>query len=193
MGRGRRVSTTLSRTVSIVCGTSGVGWQFVNSSCEDCAIGHRGDLGPSIEAMVPDDVAPPPFPAPRRAHTRGLKNLGVLATLAVLVLTGLLVWHVATPQRVTSLGYAQFMADAGAGKVVTVTADNSNGVISGQLTNGSAYATAGPIPSNIMDLTLLRTRDHLSIRVVGTTPILHPGHALGGRAALLNQYRGASR
>jgi hypothetical protein len=142
--------------------------------------------------MVPDEVAPPPSPGPRHDHSRGLKHLGVFATLAMLVLTGLLVWHVATPQRVTSLGYAQFMADAGAGRVVTVTVDNSNGVISGQLTNGSAYATDGPIPSNIMNLTLLRTRDHLTIRVVGTAPILRPGRVLRGRAALLNQYRGAS-
>ncbi len=56
------------------------------------------------------------------------------------------------------LSYTQYISDVNASQVSTATIDNSNGHISGKLTNGSAYTVNGPQPPIQNDVTTMRTK-----------------------------------
>ena len=96
---------------------------------------------PPPQGDKPQSTAPPPPPAWRH----WLWPIALLATLALyLFLPGINV------NRPISLSYSQFIADANAHKIKTVTFGNgssgSNTPASGELTDGKSYATVIPGP-----------------------------------------------
>ncbi len=56
------------------------------------------------------------------------------------------------------LSYTQYISDVNNSQVSTATIDNSNGHISGKLTNGSDYTVNGPSPPIQNDVTTMRTK-----------------------------------
>jgi cell division protease FtsH len=60
---------------------------------------------------------------------------------------------------VKTLSYSRLLNDAKANTVNTATINNSNGVITGQLDNGTNYSSNGPFPSLSTEVTTLKSDD----------------------------------
>jgi cell division protease FtsH len=67
------------------------------------------------------------------------------------------------------ISYSAFMAEVRDGKVDTVEVDNTNGGISGELTNGKAFHTTGPLDGGIPDAVLAVLREQ-EVQVEYKTP-----------------------
>jgi cell division protease FtsH len=67
------------------------------------------------------------------------------------------------------ISYSAFMAEVRDGKVDTVEVDNTNGGISGELTNGKAFHTTGPLDGGIPDADLAVLREQ-EVQVEYKTP-----------------------
>jgi cell division protease FtsH len=62
-------------------------------------------------------------------------------------------------KTVKTIAYSQLIHDARSQQVVSADINNANGVITGQLTNGTNYTTNGPIPALQNDVNTLRTNN----------------------------------
>jgi cell division protease FtsH len=62
-------------------------------------------------------------------------------------------------QNVKTLTYSHLLREAKANQVDTATINNSSGVITGQLTNGTNYSANGPVPALSQEVNDLRTEN----------------------------------
>ena len=127
--------------------------------------------------MSPEGLPPPPPPPPRGSSGRSLPGQGMPRwglwallglTLSVLLL-GPLLGGAGDPEAVS---YASFMESVRAGDVESIEIDNTDGSITGTLTQeagGEEFRTTGPLDGGIpeTDLTALREND---VDVEYTTP-----------------------
>ena len=75
----------------------------------------------------------------------------IVAVLAVLVVPSLL-----PHSSATSITYSNYLRDVKAAEVSTATIDNSTGVVTGKLADGTNYTTQGPNPYSQTDVNTLR-------------------------------------
>ncbi len=75
----------------------------------------------------------------------------IVAVLAVLIVPSLL-----PHSSATSLVYSQYLGKAHDNEISSATIDNSSGVITGKLSNGTSYTTQGPEPYSQTDVNTLR-------------------------------------
>ena len=126
--------------------------------------------------MSPEGLPPPPPPPPRdqRGSGRGLSTPGLPRwglwallglTLSVLLI-GPLLSGAGDPDKIA---YSDFMDQVRDGKVESVEIDNTNGSITGELTDGGEFRTTGPLDGGIpdADLDVLRAE---GVEVVYKTP-----------------------
>ena len=83
---------------------------------------------------------------------RWIWTILILAVLAVLVIPNLIPRTTAK-----SISYSAFMSDVKSGQVSTATIDNSSGVITGKLKDGTSYTTTGLNPPLQADIETMRT------------------------------------
>ena len=126
--------------------------------------------------MSPEGLPPPPPPPPRdqRGSGRGLSTPGLPRwglwallglTLSVLLI-GPLLSGAGDPDKIA---YSDFMDQVRDGNVESVEIDNTNGSITGKLTDGGEFRTTGPLDGGIpdADLDVLRAE---GVEVVYKTP-----------------------
>jgi len=92
-----------------------------------------------------------PTPSGGDQSWRWIWTVLIVAVLAVLVVPSLL-----PHSSAQSLTYSHYLSEVKAKDVSTATIDNSNGVITGQLSNGKQYTTQGPNPYSQTDVNTLR-------------------------------------
>jgi cell division protease FtsH len=99
----------------------------------------------------PDRPGGPPRPAggpggiPGRAGPEQSWRWGVLILLGLVVIAFALTTFLrGTPA--TKVNFSQFMSDLSSHQVSSVNVNNSNGQITGTLSNGTSYTTTGPLP-----------------------------------------------
>jgi len=68
-----------------------------------------------------------------------------------------------TSKNVKTLSYSTLLRDASNQQVATATINSNNGVITGQLANGTNYTTNGPVPVIAADVKTLRTTDAVTV------------------------------
>ncbi len=114
-------------------------------------------------------VSPPrPDRSPQRPASNGSPNgpLGpgggeqnwrwLWAVLIVIVLAVLVVPNLLPRTSAKSVTYSQYLGDVKAKQVTTATIDNTTGVITGKLKDGTQYTVTGPHPAAQSDVTLMR-------------------------------------
>ncbi|MGH9207759.1 MAG: ATP-dependent metallopeptidase FtsH/Yme1/Tma family protein, partial [Acidimicrobiales bacterium] len=87
--------------------------------------------------------------------------------LLALVVVALIVPSLFNRSQSQKLNYTDFLSDVNAGHVSTATVDNSTGVITGNLTNGSSYTSNGPQPSIGSDVQDMRSHN---VKLTFSTP-----------------------
>ncbi len=92
-----------------------------------------------------------PNPSGNDQSWRWIWTVLIVAVLAVLVVPSLL-----PHSSATSINYANYLRDVKAGHVATATIDNSTGVITGKLTDGTSYTSQGPNPYSQTDVNTMR-------------------------------------
>ena len=136
----------------------------------------RGD--PYPVAMSPEGLPPPPPPPPRDQRGgvgKGLSGAGMpkwgLWALLGLTLLIVVVPPLLTAEETDKVAYSAFMSDVREGKVESIEIDNTNGSITGKLTDESAaeFRTTGPLDGGIPDADLAVLRDE-GVKVEYTTP-----------------------
>ena len=108
------------------------------------------DEKPSYKKYVPGGDTPMPPEARRR----------ILIIAVVAFLIGILVIpSLFSTKTVKTISYSTLIHDARHGGVISASINNNNGVISGQLTNGTNYSSNGPIPAIADEVNTLRTNN----------------------------------
>ncbi len=87
--------------------------------------------------------------------------------LVILVVVALLIPSLFSKSQSQKIDYTQFISDVNGGQVATASIDNSTGVISGNLNNGTSYTTDGPQPSISSDVQNMRQHN---VRLTFNTP-----------------------
>ncbi len=90
----------------------------------------------------------------------------LVAVVAVLVVSNLL-----PRSSARQLSYSSFITDVQSKQVATATIDNSTGIITGDLKNGTSYTTNGPVPPSDNDQRTMRN-DGVSVRFATSGPSL---------------------
>ncbi|MGH9304343.1 MAG: ATP-dependent zinc metalloprotease FtsH [Acidimicrobiales bacterium] len=83
-----------------------------------------------------------------------------LVFVVILVLALSSVFHTSSSKP---LSYSQFTKDAHSHKIATATINNTNGVITGKLTNGQAYSTTGPAAPSQELISTLQNKDDVAL------------------------------
>jgi cell division protease FtsH len=91
-------------------------------------------------------------PMAPQARRRMITIVVILFVIGILVINSLF-----QHTSVKTLSYSRLLNDARANSVNTATINNSNGVISGQLDNGTNYSSNGPFPSLSTEVTTLKS------------------------------------
>jgi cell division protease FtsH len=92
-----------------------------------------------------------PTPSGNDQSWRWIWTVLIVAVLAVLVVPSLL-----PHSSATSITYSNYLRDVKGGEVQSATIDNSTGVITGKLSDGTSYTTQGPNPYSQTDVNTLR-------------------------------------
>jgi cell division protease FtsH len=116
-----------------------------------------------MSRQPPDPRPERPSGRPGRSGSGGSGGPDQSWRWAVIVLLGLVVAALVIPPFFShspsqQLSYTQYISDVNGSQVSTATIDNSNGHISGKLTNGSDYTVNGPQPPIQNDVTTMRTK-----------------------------------
>jgi cell division protease FtsH len=116
-----------------------------------------------MSRQPPDPRPERPSGRPGRSGSGGSGGPDQSWRWAVIVLLGLVVAALVIPPFFShspsqQLSYTQYITNVNASQVSTATIDNSNGHISGKLTNGSDYTVNGPQPPIQNDVTTMRTK-----------------------------------
>jgi cell division protease FtsH len=84
-----------------------------------------------------------------------------IITIAIIAfILGLLIINsLFSRQNVKTITYSSLLKDAKSQSVDSASINNSNGVISGQLTNGTNYTTNGPVPALSSEVNTLKGDD----------------------------------
>ena len=78
----------------------------------------------------------------------------ILFILGILVINSLF-----QHTSVKTITYSRLLNEAKADSVISASINNSNGVITGQLSNGTNYTTNGPFPALATEVTTLKADD----------------------------------
>ena len=89
---------------------------------------------------------------------RRMITIGVVAFIIGILIINSVFSH----QNVKTVSYSTLLSDAHSQKVISASINNSSGVITGQLSNGTNYTTNGPLPALSSEVTTLRT-DNVSV------------------------------
>jgi len=82
-------------------------------------------------------------------------TIGIIAfVLGILVINSLF-----SRQDVKTIAYSKLLSEAKAGRVNNASINNSSGVISGQLDNGTNYSSNGPVPALSSEVSALKADD----------------------------------
>jgi cell division protease FtsH len=102
--------------------------------------------------------APPPPGEPGQQGTGPNRNrLVIYAVIVLAILAVFVVPSLFTKSAATQLSYNNFVAQLDAKQVRNATVDNSTGVITGQLTDGTNYTVNGPVPPPDSEVSALKT------------------------------------
>ena len=86
---------------------------------------------------------------------RRMITIGIIAfVLGILVINSLF-----SRQDVKTIAYSKLLSEAKAGRVNNASINNSSGVISGQLDNGTNYSSNGPVPALSSEVSALKADD----------------------------------
>jgi ATP-dependent Zn protease len=108
------------------------------------------DEKPNYKKYMPGGETPMPPEARRR----------ILIIAVVAFLIGILIIpSLFSSKSVKTISYSTLIHDARGGDVISAAINNNNGVISGQLTNGTNYTSNGPIPAIADEVNTLRTNN----------------------------------
>ena len=108
---------------------------------------------------------PPPPPRDQRGPGRGLRGeSGGFPRWGLWVLLGLLAATFVLPLLFSSpdsdgIAYSEFMSQARDGKVEEIVVDNTNGNISGTLSDGTEFETTGPVEGGLPETDLQTLRE----------------------------------
>src|ERR1700733_11465071 len=86
---------------------------------------------------------------------RRIITIAIIAFILGLLIINSLFSH----QNVKTITYSSLLKDAKSQSVDSAAINNSNGVITGQLTNGTNYTTNGPLPLLSSEVNTLKTDD----------------------------------
>ncbi len=83
----------------------------------------------------------------------------IMIALIAFILGVLVIPSFFSNKNVKTITYSTLIRDARQGSVISSSINNSNGVITGQLSNGTNYTTNGPIPALSAEVSTLRTNN----------------------------------
>ncbi len=95
------------------------------------------------------------------------RRIITIAIVAFVVVGILFIPSLFQSKNVRTISYSSLLADVHNQKVVSATVDNANGVISGQLADGTNYTTNGPAPAISSEIDTLRSN---SVNVTFSNP-----------------------
>ena len=98
-----------------------------------------------------------PSPMPPEARRRLLVFVAILFVLGILIIPSLF-----SSKTVKSVTYSNLLTYAKEQKVISASINNTTGVLTGQLSDGTNYSTNGPIPVLSDEVTTLRS-DSVSV------------------------------
>jgi len=94
-----------------------------------------------------------------------------MVVLVAFILGVLFIPHLFPTKVVKTLSYSTLIKDARNNGVVSAVINNNNGVITGQLTNGTNYSSNGPIPALSGEINTLRT-NNVNVTFANTSSFL---------------------
>ncbi|MFI5036048.1 MAG: ATP-dependent zinc metalloprotease FtsH [Acidimicrobiales bacterium] len=99
------------------------------------------------------------LPGPDRPLTPEYRRRAITIAIIVFFVGILVIPPLFSGKAVKPITYSALLKDAKAGNVVSATINNSNGVITGQLADGTNYSTNGPAPALTDEVNALKTNN----------------------------------
>jgi len=98
-------------------------------------------------------------PGGKKPMTPETRRRFITIAMVIFILGILIIPSLFSNKTIKTIDYSKLLHDASRSEVISANINNNNGVITGQLTNGTNYTTNGPIPVLSTEIETLRTNN----------------------------------